>query len=174
MDIKIKNEKLEYIISRYDHYYESVNNKGNIYLTVNTFILGGIIGGYFSLQHIYKMGFPMLLLFILAIFFNFASITSTLIALKPYLNKKKDNEDGSAIFFGDVADYHNNNYQKIWENMTDEGWNNDLKKQVTLLACGLKAKYSYLSWATLFIAGQVLAVFIFGLNLLTIIKAIAI
>jgi hypothetical protein len=168
----MKNQKLEFIIGRYDHYYDSVNNKGNVYLTVNTFILAGMISGYLALESKYHFGLCMLLLFVASILFNILSITLTLMAIKPYLNTKKDNVDGSAIFFGDVADYHINQYERMWNNMDETIWHKDLRKQATLLACGLERKFRYLSYATWFIAGQVLAVVIFGISFLNTLKTI--
>ena len=43
MDQKEKIENLKYTISRYDHYYDSVNSKSNVYLTLMTFLLGGTV-----------------------------------------------------------------------------------------------------------------------------------
>ena len=43
-------EELQFIINRYDHYYDSVNNKGQFYLGFNTFLIGGLAGVYALLQ----------------------------------------------------------------------------------------------------------------------------
>ncbi len=36
-------ERLIFCINRYDHYYDSVNNKSNVFLVISTFIVGGLI-----------------------------------------------------------------------------------------------------------------------------------
>ncbi len=45
-----KIEILKHTIDRYDHYFDSINNKGNLFLTLNTFLLGGMITGYYSIK----------------------------------------------------------------------------------------------------------------------------
>lgn len=166
MDLKDKNEKLQYSIDRFDNYYEAINSKGNLYLTINTFILGGMIAGYFTLDSMFNFGIGLLLLFVSALAANLASVLFTLFAIKPYLNDKKENPDGSVIFFADVADYHSNHFDNIWRQMDDQKWHDDLKTQARLLSFGLKRKFTRLTYATWFIAAQIVAVIIFGINLL--------
>ena len=38
-----EKDRLEYTINRFDHYFDSVNNKSAVYIAINTFITGGII-----------------------------------------------------------------------------------------------------------------------------------
>ena len=166
MDIKEKNAELKYIIDRYDHYYDSVNNKGNLYLTVNTFILGGVIAGYFTLDNQYHFGCGIILLFIFTLIANIGAITCTLLAIKPYLNKKKDKTQGSLLFFGDVADYQEKSYKKMWDELDDNKWHENLKKQVLLLARGLTKKFNKLYCATWFIIIQILLIIVFGIIIL--------
>lgn len=39
----MEKERLEYTMTRLDHYYDSVNNKTAVYIAINTFITGGAI-----------------------------------------------------------------------------------------------------------------------------------
>lgn len=166
MTIEEKCRNLEFVISRYDSYYEAVNNKSNLYLTINTFILAGIITGYSALVPRYEFGIAVLLLLILGIVANLISFGFTLYAIKPYINKKNDSPRGSVIFFNDVADYHASQHKEMWQNINIDIWFEDLMLQVKLLSTGLKRKYSSLSIATWFIALQILTATIFGIILL--------
>lgn len=84
MNTQIKNEELKYVIGRYDHYFDSVNNKGNLYLSINTFILGGVIAGYFSLEKTYHFGVGILAIFVFTLTANMIAIVLTLLAIKPH------------------------------------------------------------------------------------------
>jgi hypothetical protein len=99
METKEKNEKLKQVIDRYDLYYCSVNSKGSLYLSINTFILGGALTGYFVLANKFNFGYGVNLLFIFTLIANISAITCTLLAINPYVNKKKDNPNGSLLFF---------------------------------------------------------------------------
>lgn len=166
MENKEKNEKLKFVINRYDDYYLSVNNKGKFYLTFSTFILGGMMAGYFSIAKQIPLGFCEEILFGLTLLLNIAAIISTLLAINPFLNTKKDNVNGSLIFFGDVADYHEKPYSKMWDELDEDKWYEDLKKQTHLLACGLIKKFKKLNLATLFLIIQVVLIVIFGVIIL--------
>ncbi len=166
MDTISKNEKLKFIIERYDKYYENINSKGNVYLTINTFILAGTIAGFYTLNDKFHFGAAILLMFFFSVASNFCSVGYTLLAIKPHLNTKNDNADGSALFFGDVADYHANQYENIWRDMNDEIWHKDIKKQACLLATGLKKKFNLLVYATWFIGAQLFFIATFGIILL--------
>ena len=39
----MEKDRLKYTINRFDHYFDSVNNKSAVYIAINTFITGGII-----------------------------------------------------------------------------------------------------------------------------------
>jgi hypothetical protein len=161
-----KNKNLQYIIDRYDNFCVSINSKGNLYLAVSTFILGGIIAGYFTLDKQYHFGCGVNMLFIFTLIANIGAIICTLFAITPYMNNKKDNAKGSLIYFGDVADYHEDHYQKMWTELDDDQWHEDLKKQAQLLASGLSKKFKRLHCATWFIIAQVVLVVVFGIIIL--------
>jgi hypothetical protein len=70
------------------------------------------------------------------------------------------------FFFGDIADYHENNYNKMWDELDDSKWYVDQRKQAQLLACGLTKKFKKLTCATWFIVAQVVLIVIFGIIIL--------
>lgn len=163
MDPQQRNEELKFIIGRYDGFFDSINNKGNIYLTVNTFILGGVIAGYTTLDSEYSFGGGMLVLFIFTLISNLVSVGCSLYSIRPYLNNKKDNPNCSAIFFRDIANCASEDLKKMWDEMDEGKWNTDLLKQVHLLSVGLDRKFWSLAVATFFIVIQIVTVVIFCL-----------
>lgn len=164
---KEKNEMLKQVIGRYDMYYCSVNNKGSLYLSINTFILGGVLTGFFALSTKSNFGAGINLLFIFTLIANLGAIICTLLAINPYVNKKKDNSIGSLLFFGDVAEYHEKPYNKMWDELDENKWYDDQKKQAQLLAHGLTKKFKKLTCATWFIVAQVILVVVFGIIILS-------
>ena len=44
--ITMEKERLKFCIERFDHYYDSTNNKSAVFLAIGTFVLGGLIAGY--------------------------------------------------------------------------------------------------------------------------------
>ncbi len=167
MTITEKINQLKFIIGRYDTYYASVNSKGSFYLTVNTFLFTSIIGGFFTQPDHGSLSIGLYILFSLAVIFSCLSISFTLLAIKPYLNTKADNTDGSIVFFGDVADYHLNKFVSTWTHLTESQFYDDLVRQQYLLSCGLQRKFRFINFATWAIALQILIIIIISLILIT-------
>ena len=160
-----KVEALKLIIERYDHYYDSINNKGNLYLTINTFILGGCIAGYYTLNQSCHFSKSILLFyFIPGIIFNLISFTHTLWAVRPFA--KKINRGNSLIFFADVQRNSLPEWKNRWSKLTEDDWEEELQCQSHELATGLCKKFTRLSRATLFIWLQVVFIFLFAIYLL--------
>lgn len=162
----VQNEKIEFLkfaIDRYDHYYESVNNKGNVYLTILTFLLGGTITGFYSLNSKTTCTGWEWFLFYLIIAVLVLGIILTLTALKPYLKNGTGNLDGSAFYFADVASFTKNEYKQIMETRTIIDFHGDMVNQTHQLASGLTKKYRLLSWSTFLIGIAIILILIFGL-----------
>lgn len=136
------NEKinlLKYNISRYDHYYASVNFKSSFLILANITMLGFIftsnsVAGTFST--------------IVVTIFPILTVVFVLFAIKPYL-KSYGGKD-SIIFFGDVANQSNDEIKKKINELSEEKYITDLVKQNTILAVGLKQKFDMLNIATCF------------------------
>lgn len=168
MQISWKNEELKFIIDRYDHYFDSINNKGNLYLTINTFIIGGVVGGFFTLktQLHYQFDFFQVILFGTVLLSSLLSFFFTLWAIKPYLNRKLKQSKYSLIFFGDVSKCNKSLYDTLWDELSDQKFHNDLRTQSHLLASGLEKKFFRLSIATYTIGFQIFSIIIFGITIL--------
>ncbi|NCU05593.1 MAG: hypothetical protein GXC73_16605 [Chitinophagaceae bacterium] len=164
MNTREKIDELKFTIGRFDHYYDSVNNKGNLYLAVNTFALGGVIAGYVALNDKYDMNVWMLLLLVAVLVCNLGSILFTLAAINPFLKKKMDGE--SMLYFGDVKNASKEAINEYWSKVIDGQMLDDLLAQYKNLSHGLDNKFIWMQSATLLIAFQILFIVIFGIILL--------
>lgn len=164
MNIREKLDELKFSIGRFDHYYDSVNNKGNLYLAVNTFILGGVITGYVTLDSKLHFGGWILVLFVVLLVSNLVSVGYTLAAIKPFLKKK--NGSRSMIYFGDVDTASEVTIGDFWKNLTQDKLQEDLLSQYKILAGGLTKKFTRLQKASTLIAIQIAGIVLFGIILL--------
>lgn len=158
-----KIEQLKYVINRYDHYYESVNNKGNLYLTINTFILGGSLTAYYSIKNTICVTDFCYTIFCILLIITLLSIVLTLFAIKPYLTKKLDKKKYSIIYFGDVSLLEFNNYKSEIDKLNDSKLLNDYTNQAHLLAIGLRRKFKFLNYATWVISLEIICITILGI-----------
>jgi len=133
-----EKERLLYSINRFDHYFESVNNKSAVYLAMNTFLLGGIITGYISVQeHVCQF----------RTFFNFlltiemlSGITGLLIITRasiPYFSKDSD----SLYYFGGIGSMDKEKFFECSKNLDKKAEMQDLRDQVHSLSKGLNMKF---------------------------------
>lgn len=83
---------LKYNISRFDHYYASINFKSSFLVIGNINILGFFLSST-SKVNIYVFGIHILLLTVSLIF--------VLLAIRPYLKNYEEKE--SLIFFNDIS-----------------------------------------------------------------------
>jgi glucan phosphoethanolaminetransferase (alkaline phosphatase superfamily) len=133
------------ILQRYDHFIESVQTKGNLYLVLNTFIFGGAITVLTSPQaNAFSMALKNIIIFIIVV--CVVSIIITLLALNPFL---KSGRPGSLIFFQSVSAINYEDYRNEMKTISDEDYIKDLACQVHSMAKGLTKKYrllTFVSW----------------------------
>ncbi len=166
MEIKQKSEMLQFIIGRYDHYYDAVNNKGNVYLSLMTFLLGGSITIFYTVNQKQPCNTWAWTFFILTIVIQLVGIILTLISIKPFLKSGTKKPDGSVIYFGDVAAFAIEEYKQLFNAQSQEAMVEDMIKQGHQLANGLKRKYRYLNWSTYIIGIQIILIALMGLILI--------
>ena len=108
-DIVARNE---FLVSRYDHYYDSVNNKGMFYLTFNSSLLSGICGSYIALKAIINASITLHSLVIILFVTTVLSSVYTILSINPFLKKciSSSNTFSSLMFFGDVAKKSNEEF----------------------------------------------------------------
>lgn len=133
-----KVDVLKYNISRFDHYFASINFKSSFLILANITILGFLIS---NSNHVSK--FSLIIVSLISVL----TVTFVLLAIKPFLKTYKGKD--SIIYFGDIANQEDDFDNKI-DNLTLELYINDLRKQNIILAKGLKYKFDMLNIATIF------------------------
>lgn len=141
---KMEKERLKYCIDRFDHYYDSVNNKSSVFLGLSTFIVGGLIAGYFAVGPLINCGFWTHALMIVLIGLGVATMITVIMAATPFLSTDTD----SLHFFGAIAHMDSSGFcTKSATPCTDEDELKDLRNQVHQLATGLRGKFKKLKTA---------------------------
>lgn len=142
-----KIEELKFIIGRFDHYFDSVNGKGNLYLTLNTFLLGGAIAGYAGLlsAKICNLAWSELVLFCAICLCNAVVFFFSIAAIFPFVSER---QGGSSIFYGDVAGRTEPEWKTLFSAVQAGAYEQDLIEQAHKLATGLNGKFMRLRKAT--------------------------
>lgn len=154
-----KTENLKYILDRYDHYNESVQAKSNLYLALNTFIIGGSITMLLSINMI-KLNAVSLFMIFSIILISIVSLIVTVLALRPHL---KTDSTKSMIFFNDVSSISLKDYSEKVKLMNEIEFDTDLGNQIHCIAGGLSCKYKKLKWVSYFLIFQYSAILIWTL-----------
>jgi hypothetical protein len=163
IDTKEKMEILKFNIGRYDHYYDAINNKGNVYLALMTFLLGGNVTAFFTVNNEASRGTLEWVLFALIVALQLAGIALTLLSLKPYLKSGAQWPGGSLFFFSDVSDMTLDEYSTQLDGSTSDSVYGDATRQTHQLATGLCYKYTLLNRATYIIGIQIAAMVLLGI-----------
>ncbi|MFD1096103.1 Pycsar system effector family protein [Salegentibacter chungangensis] len=159
----MERERLLYSISRFDHYFDSVNNKTAVYLAITTFILTASVTAYFQISDI----FPELHCFaycaiaidiILAIIAILGLITLNILifASTPFFSQ----ESSSLYYFGGIGTMKCKQFVKISKNRKEADDLNDLRNQVHTLSKGLSNKFKKLKIAGKLLRAQSILVFV--------------
>lgn len=145
----MEKEDIKYLINRYDHYYDSINNKSQFFLGINTFIIGSGGALYAFAKDGGELTPPIKCAICITIGLAILSAAITLYSILPYLKSKKE----SLIFFGSVAQLKEDEYESAANSYTEPEFIKDLSTQAYNLSKGLIIKYKLLQ-----IAGWVLFV----------------
>ncbi len=148
----MEKERLLLCISRYDHYYDSVNNKSNVLLTLSIFVVGGLVAGYPTLMD--KVACNSYLHFLMGalISLGVANLLILTWTSLPFLSKNKT----SLFYFGSIANMSVNDFTlKSAARTTDEELA-DLRLQAHSLATGLQSKFKRLRIAGILLIVQVI------------------
>jgi len=150
-----KYEHAKFLIERFDHYYDNINNKGAFYIGLNMLILSGIVIGYTSF---YDKVHPTLLIWVLLLLqfvFCLVSIAFTIFAIKPYSKDNHANDDNpSLLYFGGIAKHECVHFKEKFIAQQRDDLLQDIVQQVHSLARGLTTKFTRLKFASLFLLLQ--------------------
>lgn len=169
-----KNSEIEhsrYVLTRFDHYIEGANSKGNFLLAFSAFLFGFVIASFNEIvsfnryaNNEWTVGFLIAILIL-----GLGSIAFTISAVYPFLktNNSSSKKYHSLIFFNSIAEMKEDEFLKQYRAQKDKKAEKDLVKQIYAISKGLKKKYARISWAILLIFIQ-----LFLLLLIIIIKII--
>lgn len=144
-------EHSKYILSRFDHYIEGANSKGNFLLAFSAFLFGFIMTSFNDIisfnQHA-AMNLTLVLL-IAILLIGLVSIAFTIAAVYPFLktNNSSSKEDHSLVFFNSIAEMPEDDFLKKYKEQKVKKVRKDLAKQIYAVSTGLKVKYRRVSWA---------------------------
>lgn len=152
-----KYEHAKFIIERFDHYYDGVNNKGTFYIGLNTFIFGGICVGYLSLHDKLMSNLFIWIPFSVLVICNALSTFFTIMALMPFLKGNHQKlELPSLVYFGGIAKHQLSYFKEKFEKADEKALLDDLVQQAYCLAKGLDGKYKKLRLAGCCVVAQFL------------------
>jgi len=136
----MEKERLIFSIERYDHYFDSVNNKSAVFLALSTFIVSGLVASYPVLvDKVNCDGFIHSLLIVL-ITLGISIMIIVVRASTPFTTKEK----GSLYYFNGVSSLTREEFINQSKIVSQEDDLQDLRIQVHSLANGLTSKFNKL------------------------------
>jgi hypothetical protein len=151
----MEKDRLIYTINRFDHYFESVNNKTAVYIAINTFILSGVLASYVNVgKYIkeYTGTFNLILCAILGL--GLITLIILVLASIPYFSKKPN----SLFYFGTIGSLSKDDFIEQSKKYDSKDELKDLRSQVHILSKGLNKKFERLK-----ISGRLLVIQFIGL-----------
>lgn len=130
-------DNLKFTIDRFDHYYESVNSKTNLYITLNTFVISAVSAASQNLLAQLGNSFWAKFLIVSIIVVASISLIYTIWSSIPYLRSDND----SVFYFGYVSRLSLKDLLSKLETSTTESITRDLGQQLHALAQGLENKF---------------------------------
>lgn len=138
-----KIENLKFIISRYDYYIESTQTKSNVYISLNTAVIAGVITLISALK-INDLCLVLNLILLLIATIAVIGIIMSLVAVKPNLINTNIGE--SVIFFNDVSNCENKEFIEKMKNLDEDKFLIDIANQTHNLSTVLSKKYCLIKW----------------------------
>lgn len=138
-----EKERLNFNVCRFDHYYDTINNKIAVYIAINTFLLGGVLGAYFTIRNKivnFESGFEFLV--VLFTFIGLITVAVLIYSSVPFLNYKSS----SLYYFLTISQNTLEEYSKKSKKRDEKDDLKDLREQVYFLSKGLNKKFAILKW----------------------------
>jgi len=148
----MEKERLKLCIERYDHYYDSVNNKSGVFLALSTFVVGGLVTGYPALMDKVNCSLYIHALVMTLIILGLAIMITVILSSIPFLSKREN----SLLYFASVRAMSKGDFDRMSRDQDSETELADLRSQVYFLAKGLTSKFSMLKTAGMLFLVQVL------------------
>lgn len=140
----MEKERLIYTISRFDQYFDSVNNKTAVYIAINTFVVGSLITSYVTLVEsitCYSEAFQILNS--ISFLIGLTSLIILVSASIPFFSK----DSKSLYYFGGIGMMKKDEFELSSKTLTEKKELKDLRDQVHILSLGLTTKFTKLKLA---------------------------
>lgn len=160
-------EHSKLVLSRYDHYYDSVNNKGTYYLTLNAFLIGAVFTVYTTFKNDIEFNRIVIGFMILSVCAGLLSIVITLLAINPFLKSGESKKYQSLIFFGSISKMKEHEFIKDFMMQKETDIQKDMLTQIHKLSEGLCSKYDKLKFAAWIIAAEFAFITIIAISIFT-------
>lgn len=147
-----EEERLKLVVSRFDHYYDSVNNKINVTLVLSTFIVGGLLGSYNALKEVCHFSVLIHINLSLLLILGVGSMFLSAVAATPYLSSQSK----SLFYFRPIASMSYDSYQEASKTLQPTEALDDFRNQSHLLAKGLNRKFKLLKKAYICLCIQII------------------
>lgn len=145
-------DRLKYCIDRFDGYFEGVNNKNNLVLAINTFIVGGLIAIYSSLTKYVEVNSFFNSFYLLSICIGVFAMLLLILSSMPFLKSSTS----SLISFCSISKLNKKDFFKKSKEMSEKGLVKDLRGQTHELAVALQKKFTIVMYANALTAVQFL------------------
>lgn len=139
----MEKERLIFCIGRFDHYYDTINNKSSVFLGLSTFIVGGLIAAYPSFIELINCTILIHSLMIVLLAIGIAIMIVVILASTPFQGKDSD----SLHYFGSISNMTRDQFCNNSNQCSEEDELTDLRSQVQNLSYGLTSKFNKLKWA---------------------------
>lgn len=166
-----EKERLIYTICRFDHYFDSVNNKTAVYIAISTFVLAGNVTALLNILNLFpELGCYKIFQFLLQIGLMFNGILGVgtlsflIVASIPFFTQNSN----SLYYFGGIGSMDLKKFEDSSKKRNDDDDLKDLRSQVHILSKGLNAKFVKLKIAGILLFIQFTLVLILSLILLII------
>ena len=146
----MEKDRLKYTINRFDHYFDSVNNKSAVYIAINTFITGGnivILTQTNIVKDLIILGQVTVWILLLTGIVNLIILS---IASIPFFSTKPK----SIYYFGAISKMTQSEFNKTSKNYTEKEELKDLRSQTFVLSQGLTKKFTKLKLAGILLVTQ--------------------
>lgn len=144
-------EQSRYVLSRFDHYIEGANSKGNFLLAFSAFLFGFIVTSFNEIIEFnnYSVKNWTIGLLIAILVFGIISIGLTIAAVFPFLktNNSTSKKYHSLVFFNSIAEMKEEDFLLQYKEQKDKKVCKDMAMQIHAISKGLKTKYNRISWS---------------------------
>lgn len=146
----MEKDRLKCTINRFDHYFDSVNNKTAVYIAINTFITGGVIVLLTQTEIVKDLIIAGQVIVWLLLITGIINLIVLSIASIPFFSTKPK----SIYYFGAISKMTQSDFNKTSKNYTQKEELKDLRSQAFVLSEGLTKKFTKLKLAGILLVIQ--------------------